>query len=79
MTDIMQNLLELITRFLKENYKKSKFWISVAAISLVVAWFFCSCTVSFQVAKKNGLQSDVTTEQSTKIDSVNVSNSLNRN
>ncbi len=78
MTDIIANLLALITRFVKENYKSSKFWISFAAVSLVAAWFFCSCTVSFQVAKKNGLQNDITSEQSTKVDSVNVSNSLNR-
>lgn len=79
MKDIMLNMLELIIRFVSVNYKKSKFWVAVSALSLIAAWFFStSCTVSFQVAKKNSRQDKVRSEQSTKVDSVQVSNSLNR-
>lgn len=78
MKDIIMSLLEVLTPFVKGNYKNPKFWISLIGVAFIALYFFCSCTVSVQVAKKNGIQEDVRSEQSTVVDSVDMSNSFNR-
>ena len=79
MTDIIANLLALITRFAKENYKSWRFWISASIVSLLLGWILTSCTMTFQIAKNHGSLHEVSASQSTSVDSTTVNTSfLNR-